>query len=93
MSNRTQTMHSRFLSSVLVLVSSAAAFAQNTPGYNNKIPESILTTDAMTDPLISPVYGNFKWFPPDLPCQWHAGHVPEQYGANPPQTAHGRRRS
>ena len=47
MRNRTQTMHSRFLLSVLVLVSSAAALAQETPGFNNKVPDNILTPDAV----------------------------------------------
>ena len=44
-------MHALFLSSFLILGSSAAAFAQNTPGYNNKIPESILTPDHVETPI------------------------------------------
>ena len=48
---RIRKMHALFLSSVLILGSSAAAFAQNTPGYNNKIPESILTPDHVETPI------------------------------------------
>ena len=44
-------MVSLFLTSVLILGASAAAFAQNTPGYNNKIPESILTPDHVKTPI------------------------------------------
>ena len=35
MNMNNKTMYSLFLSSVLILGSSAVAFAQNTPGYNN----------------------------------------------------------
>ena len=38
---------SLFLSSLLLLGGSAAALAQNTPGYNNKIPDNILTPDSV----------------------------------------------
>ena len=48
---RIRKMHALFLSSVLILGSSAGAFAQNTPGYNNKIPESILTPDHVETPI------------------------------------------
>ena len=44
-------MYSLFLTSVLILASSAAAFGQNTPGFNNKIPESILTPDHVETPI------------------------------------------
>ena len=33
------------LSSILLLGVSMTALAQNTPGYNNKIPDTILTPD------------------------------------------------
>ena len=36
-----------FLSSLLLLVASTEIFAQNTPGYNNKIPDTILTPDTV----------------------------------------------
>ena len=35
------------LSSILLLGVSAAALAQNTPGYNNKIPDNIFTPDTV----------------------------------------------
>jgi len=39
------------LSLILLLGVSTTAFAQNTPGYNNKIPESILTPDHVKTPI------------------------------------------
>ncbi len=51
MNNMIQKMHSLFLTSVLLLGASAASFAQNTPGYNNKIPESILTSNHVETPI------------------------------------------
>ena len=44
-------MCSLFLASLLALGGSAAGLAQNTPGYNNKIPESILTPDHVETPI------------------------------------------
>jgi hypothetical protein len=40
-----------FLSGILLLSGSAAGLAQNTPGYNNKIPESIRTPDHVKTPI------------------------------------------
>ena len=40
-------MYSLLLTSLLILGGSMTAFAQKTPGYNNKIPESILTPDSV----------------------------------------------
>ena len=51
MNSRARTAHCLLLSGVLVLGSSAVALAQNTPGYNNKIPESILTPDHVETPI------------------------------------------
>ena len=51
MTSWARTINCLLLASVLVLGSSAAAFAQNTPGYNNKIPESILTPDHVKTPI------------------------------------------
>ena len=39
------------MSSILILGSSAVSLAQNTPGFNNKIPESILTPDNVKTPI------------------------------------------
>src|SRR5210317_1337231 len=39
------------LSSLMVLSGSATGLAQNTPGYNNKIPTSILTPDHVETPI------------------------------------------
>ena len=50
-------LHSLFLISVLILGSSAAVFAQNTPGYNNKIPDTILTPDTVDTRI-----GTLKFF-------------------------------
>ena len=41
------TIRSLFLSSIVLLSGSAAGLAQDTPGYNNKIPDSILTPDTV----------------------------------------------
>ena len=57
MSNKIQAMHSLFLTSVLILGSSAAAFAQKTHGFNNKIPENILTPDKVKTRI-----GTLKFF-------------------------------
>ena len=46
-----------FLSSLLLLVASTAVFAQNTPGYNNKIPDTILTPDTVDTRI-----GTLKFF-------------------------------
>lgn len=48
MSNKIQTMHSLFLTSVLILGSSAAAFAQEAPGVNNKIPDNMLKAQELS---------------------------------------------
>ena len=48
MNNKMQKMYSLFLTSVLILGSSAAAFAQNTPGYNNEIPDNILKAQELS---------------------------------------------
>ena len=48
---------SLFLSSLLILGGSAEALAQNTPGFNNKIPDSILTPDAVETRI-----GTLKFF-------------------------------
>ena len=47
MKSDVQKMCSLFLASLLLLGGSAAGLAQNTPGYNNKIPDSILTPDTV----------------------------------------------
>jgi len=39
------------LSSILLLGVSMTAHAQNTPGFNNKIPESIMTPDHVESPI------------------------------------------
>ena len=46
-----------FLSSLLLLGASTAVFAQNTPGYNNKIPDTILTPDTVDTRI-----GTLKFF-------------------------------
>ena len=51
MSNKIQTMYSLLLSGLLLLGGSATGLAQNSPGYNNKIPESILTPDHVKTPI------------------------------------------
>jgi len=43
MNTKIQIINLLFLMSVLILGSSTAALAQKTPGYNNKIPDAILT--------------------------------------------------
>ena len=40
MNTKIQKLYALFLTSLLVLGGSAAGLAQNTPGYNNKIPVS-----------------------------------------------------
>ena len=40
-------MCTRFVSSILLLAVGATGHAQNTPGYNNKIPDTILTPDTV----------------------------------------------
>ena len=47
MNTKIQKMNLLFLMSVLILGSNTTALAQNTPGYNNKIPEEILTPDTV----------------------------------------------
>ena len=47
----------------------------------------------LTNPLISPVYGDFKGFPPTYLVSGTRDMFLSKYGANPPQTASGRRRS
>ena len=51
MNNKIQKMNLLFLTSVLILGSSTTGFAQKTPGFNNKIPESILTPDHVETPI------------------------------------------
>jgi hypothetical protein len=51
MNTKIQKIYSLFLASLLMLSASAAAFAQNTPGYNNKIPKSIMTPDHVETPI------------------------------------------
>ena len=46
-----------FVSSVLLLSVSTAGLAQNTPGYNNKIPDTILTPDTVDTRI-----GKLKFF-------------------------------
>ncbi len=43
---------------ILLLGASTATLAQNTPGYNNKIPEEIMTPDTV-ETLIGPLE---PWF-------------------------------
>ena len=57
MNTKIQKLYSLFLASLLVLGGSAAGLAQNTPGYNNNIPESILTPDAVETRI-----GTLKFF-------------------------------
>ena len=57
MNAKIQKMNLLFLMSVLILGSSTAALAQNTPGYNNKIPDSIMTPDT-----VETVIGTLKFF-------------------------------
>ena len=45
MKTKVHKLYTLFLVSLLMLEGSVAAFAQNTPGFNNKIPKSILTPD------------------------------------------------
>ena len=47
----------RFLSSILLLGVGTAGLAQNTPGYNNKIPDTILTPDTVDTRI-----GKLKFF-------------------------------
>ena len=49
--------HRRILLSLLLLGVSAAGSAQNTPGYNNKIPEGIMTPDTVETSI-----GTLKFF-------------------------------
>ncbi|WP_136808256.1 DUF1254 domain-containing protein [Desulfosediminicola flagellatus] len=51
MKKKVRILCSLFLSSLLLLGSSAASHARNTPGFNNKIPESILTPDHVKTPI------------------------------------------
>ena len=46
-----------FVSSVLLLGASTAVFAEKTPGYNNKIPDTILTPDTVETRI-----GTLKFF-------------------------------
>jgi len=52
-----QKILSLFLSSLLLLGASTAVFAQKTPGYNNKIPDTILTPDTVDTRI-----GTLKFF-------------------------------
>ena len=52
-----QKILSLFLSSLLLLGASTAALAEKTPGYNNKIPDTILTPDAVETQI-----GTLKFF-------------------------------
>ena len=51
------TTYARILSSLLLLGVSSAGAAQNTPGYNNRIPDSILTPDTVETGI-----GSLKFF-------------------------------
>ena len=51
MNTKIQNVFSPFLASLLLLGGSATGLAQNTPGYNNKIPESIRTPDHVETPI------------------------------------------
>ena len=57
MNIETQKILSLFLSSLLLLGTSMAVHAQNTPGYNNKIPDTILTPDTVDTRI-----GTLKFF-------------------------------
>ena len=57
MNTKIQKMYSLFLASLLVLGGSAAGLAQNTSGYNNKIPDNILTPDTVETRI-----GTLKFF-------------------------------
>ena len=76
--------------------------------YTNELLDNVLVSrdgfcDAATifyanghdlgDPLISPVYGDFRGFPPNDSDQWNARSPAEQHGARPPETASIGRRS
>jgi hypothetical protein len=49
--NLSSRIPSLFLPGLLLLTGSATGLAQNTPGYNNKIPESIQTPDHVKTPI------------------------------------------
>ena len=55
--NKTQKTHTLVLAGSLFLGSSAALLAQKTPGFNNKIPEVIMTPDTVETPI-----GTLKFF-------------------------------
>jgi len=57
MKTMVQLMCSLFLASVLIVGSSTTVLAQNTPGYNNKIPDTILTPDTVDTRI-----GKLKFF-------------------------------
>ena len=57
MNIKIQKMLALFLPSLLMLGASTAVFAQNTPGYNNKIPDTILTPDTVETRI-----GTLKFF-------------------------------
>ena len=57
MKTKIQKMILLFLMGVLILGVSTTALAQNTPGYNNKIPDSIMTPDT-----VETVIGTLKFF-------------------------------
>jgi hypothetical protein len=57
MNTRIHKLYTQFLVSLLMLSVCATAFAQNTPGYNNKIPDNIMTPDQVETSI-----GTLKFF-------------------------------
>ena len=57
MKTKIQKLSSQFLVSILILLASTTILAQNTPGYNNKIPDNIMTPD-----LVETSIGTLKFF-------------------------------
>jgi hypothetical protein len=57
MKTKIQKLSSQFLVSILSLLASTTILAQNTPGYNNKIPDNIMTPDQVETSI-----GTLKFF-------------------------------
>ena len=57
MNIKIQKILSLFMSTLLLLGASTAVLAQNTPGYNNNIPDTILTPDTVETRI-----GTLKFF-------------------------------
>jgi hypothetical protein len=57
MNTRIHKLYTQFLVSLLMLSVCATAFAQNTPGFNNKIPDNIMTPDQVETSI-----GTLKFF-------------------------------